>query len=732
MNASVDKPLSDDLLRIINATHHDPFSILGMHPLGSQSDAAADTLIRLYLPGARTATLMCQKQEFALARIEGTDFFEWRGIEKYIKSRYQIHWFDRYNQEHLQYDPYSFAPILGDLDVHLFNEGQHWNIYQLLGAHQREIDGVKGVTFATWAPNAERISVVGDFNEWDGRRHPMRVRGGSGLWELFIPGLTTGSLYKFEIRNRQSGDIFLKADPFGQAFEMRPQTSAIVTQSDYEWQDAIWIQSRATKNVLKSPCSVYEIHLGSWRRGWANEFLNYRELAHQIVDYVKPLGFTHIEILPISEHPLDDSWGYQTTGYFAPSSRFGTPDDFRYFVDYLHQHNLGIILDWVPAHFPKDAHALAKFDGTALYEHEDPRLGEHRDWGTLIYNYGRNEVRNFLLSNALFWLKEFHLDGLRVDAVASMLYLDYSREEGDWLPNKYGGNENLDAISFLRHFNELCHGHCPGVIIAAEESTAWPQVTRPTWLGGLGFTMKWNMGWMHDTLTYMTKDPIHRQYHHNQLTFGMMYAFTENFVLPFSHDEVVHGKGSMIGKMPGDDWQKFANLRLLYTYMFTYPGTKLLFMGCEFAQWGEWSHHRSLDWQLLDYAPHHGIHDTVRDLNHLYCNRPELYERSFEWNGFEWLDCHDSTQSIISYIRKNDTGFVIVLLNFTPLPRHAYRVGVPVAGRYKELFNSDSMFYGGSNLGNAEGLYTQDIPWMNHPYSIEITLPPLAGLIIAL
>lgn len=732
MNASVDKHLSDDLLRIINATHHDPFSVLGMHPLGNKADAAADTLVRLYLPGARAATLVCQKQEFALTRVEGTDFFEWRGIEKYLKSRYQVRWFDRYNREHCEYDPYSFAPILGDLDVHLFNEGQHWNIYQLLGAHEREIDGVKGVTFATWAPNAERISVVGDFNEWDGRHHPMRVRGGSGLWELFIPGLTTGSLYKFEIRNRQSGDIFLKADPYGQAFEMRPQTSAIVTSSTYEWSDAIWMQARAAKNVLKSPCSVYEIHLGSWRRGWSNEFLNYRELAHQIVDYVKPLGFTHIEILPISEHPLDDSWGYQTTGYFAPSSRFGTPDDFRYFVDYLHQHNLGIILDWVPAHFPKDAHALAKFDGTALYEHEDPRLGEHRDWGTLIYNYGRNEVRNFLLSNALFWLKEFHLDGLRVDAVASMLYLDYSREDGDWLPNQYGGNENLDAISFLRQFNELCHGHCPGVIIAAEESTAWPQVTRPTWLGGLGFTMKWNMGWMHDTLTYMTKDPIHRQYHHNQLTFGMMYAFTENFVLPFSHDEVVHGKGSMIGKMPGDDWQKFANLRLLYTYMFTYPGTKLLFMGSEFAQWGEWSHHRSLDWHLLDYAPHRGIHDAVKDLNHLYKNHPELYERSFEWNGFEWLDCHDSTQSIISYIRKNDTGFVIVLLNFTPLPRHAYRVGVPVAGRYKELFNSDSMFYGGSNLGNAEGLHTQDIPWMNHPYSVEITLPPLAGLIIAL
>jgi 1,4-alpha-glucan branching enzyme len=732
MNAQADKPLSDDLMRIINATHHDPFNVLGKHPLGDRSDAAADTLIRVYLPGARTVTLMSQGQEFILRRIEGTDFFEWRGIGKYIKDTYQIHWYDRYNQVHLDYDPYTFAPFLGELDVHLFNEGQHWNIYELLGAHEREIDGVKGVTFATWAPNAERISVVGDFNEWDGRRHPMRVRGASGLWELFIPGLSAGSLYKFEIRNRQTGNIFLKADPYGRAFELRPQTSAIVVNSHYEWKDSFWLQARAERNWLKSPFSVYELHLGSWRRGWANEFLNYRELAHQIVDYIKPLGFTHIEVLPVSEHPFDDSWGYQTTGYFAPTSRFGTPDDFKYFVDYLHQHDIGIILDWVPAHFPKDAFALAKFDGTALYEHEDPRLGEHRDWGTLIYNYGRNEVRNFLLSNALFWLKEFHIDGLRVDAVASMLYLDYSREDGDWLPNQYGGNENIEAIYFLRQFNELCHGQCPGALVIAEESTAWPQVTRPTWVGGLGFTMKWNMGWMHDTLNYISQDPIHRQYHHNQLTFGMMYAFTENFMLPFSHDEVVHGKGSMIGKMPGDDWQKMANLRLLYTYMFTYPGSKLLFMGSEFAQWSEWSNHRSLDWHLLDNAPHRGIHDTVKDLNHLYRNRSELYERSFEWNGFEWLDCHDSTQSIVSYIRKSDTGFVIVLLNFTPVPRHAYRVGVPVAGHYKELFNSDSSFYGGSNLGNAEGLHSQDIPWMNHPYSIEITLPPLAGLIIAL
>lgn len=732
MNLQADKRITDELMRIIQATHHDPFAVLGKHPLQNSGNPLVDTCVRVYLPGAHNASLVSGSNEFAMVRIEGTDFFEWFGLEKNLPVKYQINWLDRFNSVHLDYDPYSFAPFLGDLDIHLFNEGQHWNIYQLMGAHEREIDGIKGVTFATWAPNAERISVVGDFNEWDGRRHTMRVRGGSGLWELFIPGLPAGVLYKFEIRNRQTGDVFLKADPYGQAFEMRPQTSGMVYTSQFEWQDNYWLQTRANTNWLKAPFSVYELHLGSWRRGWANEFLNYREIAHQLVDYIKPLGFTHIEILPVSEHPLDDSWGYQTTGYFAPTSRFGSPDDFRYFVNYLHQHQIGIILDWVPAHFPKDAHALARFDGTALYEHEDPRLGEHRDWGTLIYNYGRSEVKNFLLANALFWLKEFHIDGLRVDAVASMLYLNYSREDGDWIPNQYGGNENLDAIAFLRQFNDLCHGQCPGALVIAEESTAWPQVTRPTWVGGLGFTMKWNMGWMHDTLNYMNKDPVHRQFHHNQLTFGMMYAFTENFMLPFSHDEVVHGKGSMIGKMPGDDWQKFANLRLLYTYMWTYPGAKLLFMGCEFGQWSEWAHQRSLDWSLLDFHTHKGLHNCIADLNAIYKNRSELHERSFEWNGFEWLDCNDSTQSILSYTRKSDTGFVIVILNFTPVPRQGYRLGVPVAGHYKELLNSDSEFYAGSNLGNVYGMQSQPIPWMNHPNSIELTLPPLAGLVIAL
>jgi len=733
LNAKQDKRLPNELLRIIAATHHDPFEVLGRHPLGAAANVACDTLIRVYLPGARNASLLTHQGSQPLVRIEGTDFFEWSGLGKLIPTAYQVEWVDRHNNAHCEFDPYCFAPQLGELDIHLFNEGQHWNIYEHLGSHPHKVDEVDGVLFATWAPSAERISVVGDFNDWDGRHHPMRVRGGSGLWEVFIPGVKPGALYKFEVRNRESGSVFLKTDPYGQAFEMRPLTGSIVTaKDDYQWRDGNWMDNRAKWDWQHSPLSIYEVHLGSWRRGWIGEFLNYREIAHQLVDYVKPLGFTHIEVLPISEHPLDDSWGYQTTGYFAPTSRFGTPADFRYFVDYLHQHGLGIILDWVPAHFPKDAHALARFDGTALYEHEDPRLGEHRDWGTLIYNYGRNEVRNFLLANALFWLKEYHIDGLRVDAVASMLHLDYSREEGEWIPNIHGGNENLEAMAFLQQLNVLCHGQHPGTLVIAEESTSWPQVTGPTWVGGLGFSMKWNMGWMHDTLTYMTKEPVHRQYHHDQLTFGMMYAFTENFQLPFSHDEVVHGKGSMINKMPGDDWQKFANLRLLYTYMYSYPGTKLLFMGCEFGQWSEWAQARSLDWNLLDYDLHRGLQGLVKDLNHQYRAQPALHQRSFQGDGFEWVDCHDSTQSIISFIRKSDKDFILVVLNFTPVPRSNYRIGVPAAGTYYEVLNSDSSFYGGSNLGNGNPLYTQDVPWMNHAQSLEITLPPLGALFLKL
>src|SRR5690554_5201026 len=703
VNLQQGQRLTTPMLRIIGASHHDPFEVLGKHhiapPSISTNAPAPDTCVRCFLPGARCASLILKDKAVEMSRVEGTDFFEWYGAAEHIESAYQIEWRDRYDQVRREYDPYCFAPQLSDFDLHLFGEGQNWSIYNKLGAHLHQVGGVSGVLFATWAPNAERVSVVGDFNAWDGRQHPMRVRGGSGVWELFIPGLSGGELYKFEIRNRTSSKIFLKTDPYGQMFEHRPKTSSIVAPpSQHQWQDSQWLEQRAQWNWQHAPLSIYEVHLGSWRRGPNGEFLNYRELAHQLVEYVKPLGFTHIEVLPLTEHPLDDSWGYQTTGYYAPTSRFGTPDDFRYFVDYLHRHGLGLILDWVPAHFPKDGHALAQFDGTALYEHADPRMGEHPDWGTLVYNFSRNEVRNFLLANALYSLKEFHNDGLRVDAVAAMLHLDYSRNPGEWIPNIYGGNENLEAMHFLSELNVLCHGQHPGAMIIAEESTAWPQVTRPTWVGGLGFSMKWNMGWMHDSLNYMSQDPIFRKYHHDQLTFGMMYAFTENFVLPFSHDEVVHGKGSMINKMPGDDWQKFANLRLLYTYLYTYPGSKLLFMGSEFGQWAEWAHGKQLDWHLLDGQFHQGLQCLVRDLNHLYTASPSLYRHSYEPDGFEWIDCHDSTQSVVSYLRKGGDEFTIVVLNFTPTPRENYRIGVPVAGSYRELINSDSTFYAGSNL----------------------------------
>lgn len=717
--------------RIASATHHDPFEVLGKHDLPS-TQGENSCVVRVFLPSSSDVKLQIGTTSLAMNRVPNSDFFEFIGAKTLFTERYKVQWIDRHGNQRTEYDPYSFAPILGDLDLHLFGEGQNLNIYHHLGAHFTTIDGVEGVTFATWAPSAERVSVVGDFNDWDGRAHPMRVRGGTGVWEVFIPGVKPDTLYKYEIRNRHTQALLLKADPYGQAFEVRPATSSrVVAPSRYEWKDQSWMNHRAQWNWQTAPVSIYEVHLGSWRRGDGDAFLSYRDLAHQLGDYASYMGYTHVEILPVTEHPLDASWGYQTTGYFAPTSRFGTPDEFRYFVDYLHQKGVGVIVDWVPAHFPKDVHALARYDGSALYEHEDPRLGEHRDWGTLIYNYGRNEVRNFLIANALFWLKEFHIDGLRVDAVASMLYLNYSRNEGDWLPNKYGGKENLEAIQFLQQLNHVCHGECPGAMVIAEESTAWPQVTRPTWVGGLGFTLKWNMGWMHDTLVYMSKDPIFRQFHHDQLTFGMMYAFTENFQLPFSHDEVVHGKGSMLRKMPGDDWQKFANLRLLYTYLYTYPGAKLLFMGSEFGQWNEWSEARSLDWHLLNEGTHHkGVQTLVRDLNKLYTSLPSLHEKSYQHDGFEWVDCHDSTQSVVSYLRKSSTGFTLVVLNFTPTPRNNYRIGVPSAGCYHEIFNSDSNYYGGSNLGNPENIYSENIPWMNHNQSIQLNLPPLGGLLI--
>jgi 1,4-alpha-glucan branching enzyme len=717
--------ITDSQRRIIEARHHDPFEVLGLH-----GDGATDNLL-VFLPHAHEVSVT--EQRLPMTRISGTDLFTWSGPSNTIMQPYRLYWTDDDGQEHVRYDPYTFAPQIADFDLHLFGEGKHWHVYRVLGAHEHVVDGIPGVLFATWAPNAERVSVVGDFNRWDGRAHPMRCRGGGGVWELFIPGLSAGALYKFEVRSRTGGHILLKTDPYGQQFETRPKTAAVVTaDSEFAWQDADWVTQRRDRDWLHAPISVYEVHLGSWQRDEDGDFLNYRDLAHRLAEYVTKMGFTHIQLMPVTEHPLDASWGYQTTGYFAPTSRFGSPDEFRYFVDYLHRHDIGVFLDWVPAHFPKDSHGLARFDGTPLYEHEDPRRGEHRDWGTLIYNYGRAEVRNLLLASANYWLEEFHLDGLRVDAVASMLYLDYSREADDWTPNIYGGNENLEAIDFLRDMNELSHGEHPGTLMIAEESTAWPQVTRPTWLGGLGFTLKWNMGWMHDILTYMSKDPVHRHYHHDQLTFGLLYAFTENFVLPFSHDEVVHGKGSMLNKMPGDEWQRFANLRMLYTFMFTYPGAKLLFMGNEFGQGDEWHHDQALDWYVLDYPLHQGVQQLVSDLNRVYRSESALYAHSYEAQGFEWIDCHDAAQSVLSFLRRDQDQCTLTVLNFTPIPRHNYRIGVPQAGVYHELINSDSEFYGGGNVGNPPQFVSEDVAWMNRPYSLQLTLPPLAGLVLKL
>jgi 1,4-alpha-glucan branching enzyme len=715
--------LDDNHLKIQAARHHDPFNVLGLHRHGDIGS------ICVYAPNTRHMFLHTQNIE--MQRIQRSDFFYWQGDANQISPPYQLRRLDDHDQESVFYDPYCFAPLIADFDLHVFGEGRHWHIHHILGANARTVDGVQGILFATWAPNAERVSVVGDFNNWDGRRHPMRNRGAGGVWEVFIPGIQPGALYKFEIRNRDSGQISLKSDPYGRHFEMRPHTASVVCcENTWRWQDDAWMQSRKNFDWLHQPISIYEVHLGSWQRDEHGRFLNYRELAHRLVDYIQHTGFTHIELLPITEHPLDASWGYQTTGYFAATSRFGSQDDFRYFVEYCHRHGIGVFLDWVPAHFPKDAHGLARFDGSALYEHEDPRRGEHRDWGTLIYNYGRNEVKNFLLASALCWLEDYHIDGLRVDAVASMLYLDYSREAGDWIPNQYGGNENLEAIQFLRELNIVTHQQHPGTVIMAEESTAWPQVTRPTDTGGLGFSMKWNMGWMHDTLSYMSKDSVYRHYHHNQLTFGLLYLFSENFVLPFSHDEVVHGKGSLLRKMPGDEWQAYANLRLLFTYMFTYPGKKLLFMGCEFGQGTEWNHHTTLDWYVLQYDHHQGAQKLVADLNRLYRSLPALHRHDFEHQGFEWIDCNDRDQSVLSYMRQSDGETVIVVLNFTPVPRTHYRLGVPHAGVYHEILNSDSAYYAGSNLGNGGNLNTENIAWMNRPHSLLLTLPPLGAVIL--
>jgi 1,4-alpha-glucan branching enzyme len=630
-------------------------------------------------------------------------------------------------------DPYAITPLMTDFDRYLFGEGRNWNIYRRMGAHCRTVNGEVGVNFAVWAPNAQSIQVVGDFNHWDGRQHAMRKQIPSGVWELFVPQAKVGQKYKFRIRTLD-GQTVDKSDPFGFYAELPPRTASVITElSAYTWNDQEWMTRRAQENQLKKPISIYEVHLGSWRRdsrgihGW----MNYREIAHQLVDYCRQMGFTHIELMPVSEHPFTGSWGYQTVGYFSITSRYGTPEDFKYLVNYCHQNGIGVLIDWVPAHFPKDGHGLRRFDGSALYEHEDPRQGEHPDWGTMIFNYGRNEVRNFLISNALFWLDEYHIDGLRVDAVASMLYLDYSRKHGEWVPNAHGGRENLDAIHLLREFNTQAHAQYPGVLTIAEESTAWPGVSRPVETGGLGFSLKWNMGWMNDTLRYMRNDPIHRKYQHDQLTFSLIYAFTENFTLPLSHDEVVHGKGALVAQMAGDLWQKFANLRLLYTYMWTHPGKKLLFMGSELAQWHEWNYDAEIQWDLLKWDNHSGMQKLMGDLNRLLVREKSLHEIDFSNDGFEWVDCLSREDSSLAYLRYADdrSDCLLVCCNFTPVVRD-YRVGVPREGFYREILNSDSSYYGGTNVGNFPGVKSEAIPHHGRPFSVNIKLPPLGALVM--
>jgi len=719
----------EEIAQILRAEHSDPFHILGMHLVEVQGKAAV--AIRAFLPRTHDAWVVRgpnMDSVVPLQRIHADGFFEavFPGEQAMFPYRLRT---DYAGQTEFE-DPYRFPVVLSDFDLYLLGEGTYYKTYEKLGAHIVEIAGVRGVSFAVWAPNAKRVSVVGNFNNWDGRRHPMRIRGATGVWEIFIPGLREGEIYKFEIKGRYRSYLGLKADPYGFYCEHRPKTASIVYDLDrYPWNDQTWMAERAARQGLRTPMSVYEVHLGSWRRSpeEGHGVLCYRELAVQLAEYVGKMGFTHVELMPVTEHPLDESWGYQTTGYFAATSRYGTPDDFMYFVDYLHQHGIGVILDWVPAHFPSDAHGLAFFDGTYLYEHADPRMREHPDWGTRIFNYGRTEVRSFLWASALFWLEKYHIDGLRVDAVASMLYLDYSRKAGEWVPNAFGGNENLAAISFIKRFNELIHEHQPGTLTIAEESTSWPMVSRPTYVGGLGFSLKWNLGWMHDMLQYFSVDPIFRRYHHSNLTFSLLYAFNENFMLVLSHDEVVHGKRSLLAKMPGDYWQQFANLRALYAFLYAHPGKKMLFMGAELGQWIEWNSARSLDWNLLDYEPHRKLNDLVVQLNHLQRAERALYEIDFEHTGFEWIDFHDADHSVIAFLRKGQTpgDHIVVVCNFTPEPHYGYRVGVPENRFYREILNTDDVRFGGSGVTNATGRQAIPMAWQNQPCHVELTLPPL-------
>ena len=719
------KVLPVDVQKLLSACHSDPFHILGLHEVSGQ------WRIRLYKPRVKKAYVVLATKRLAMQRVPNTDLFEAVLDASLEVNEYQFETLDEAGNKATFHDPYRFLPMLSAEDTYLFNAGEHYYAYRFMGARAHTAAGIDGVLFVVWAPNAERVSVVGGFNDWDGRVHPMRTNGSSGLWELFIPDIATGQVYKYELRNRHNGKIYLKMDPYARETECRPATASVIPHSDeHVWSDQHWLSRRSCLNWLHQPISIYEMHLGSWQLAADGRFLSYREIAEKLVPYLQKMAYTHVQLLPITEFPFDGSWGYQVTGYFAPTRRFGLPKDFAYFVDYLHQHDIGVFLDWVPAHFPKDSHALARFDGSPLYEHEDPLLGEHKDWGTLIFNYGRKEVQSFLISSALYWLEEFHIDGLRVDAVASMLYLDYSRDEGEWRPNKFGGNENLEAVDFIRKLNEAAHARYPGVLMMAEESTSWPGVSHPTYVGGLGFSMKWNMGWMNDTLEYMSLDPIYRQYHHDKLTFALFYAFTENFILPLSHDEVVHLKKSLLSKMPGDQWQQFANLRLLYAYMFTQPGKKLLFMGGDIGQYDEWDHDAAVQWDLLKYPYHQGIQNLVADLNRLYRAEPSLYHYDFAQAGFEWINCHDSSQSVLAYRRLAEHESLIVVLNFTPLPRHDYCIGVPEAGFYTEILNTDAEIYGGCSLGNMGGIRADSRPWGGFKHSLRMTVPPLAAIVL--
>jgi len=724
----------DSLGSILDGTSPFPKDLLGAHALENQQAWA----VRGYFPGVQQAWLVDQRSGATLPmrRLHPAGFYE--GVLPRLDPQPPAYRFKLSgasgNVTH-QIDPYSVEFSLTDFDRYLFGAGTHWKIYEKLGAHLRSIEGHQGVNFAVWAPNAQSVQVVGDFNHWDGRAHMMHKQSPSGIWELFIPGIGQGMKYKYRVRSIDGG-IIDKADPLAFYSELPPRTASIVHPLEYHWQDSEWIAQRAENQILEKPISIYEVHLGSWRKcdnanhGW----LGYKELAHQLVDYCKQMGFTHLELMPVSEHPFSGSWGYQTTGYFSVTSRYGSPEDFMYFVDYCHQHSIGVIIDWVPAHFPRDAHGLYRFDGTALYEHEDPRQGEHPDWGTMVFNYDRHEVRNFLISNALFWFDKFHIDGLRVDAVASMLYLDYSRKQGEWIPNHMGGRENLAAVHFVREFNRQCHSEFPGILTIAEESTAWAGVSHPVDVGGLGFSMKWNMGWMNDTLRYMRRDPIYRKHHQNDLTFSLIYAYSENFQLPLSHDEVVHGKGSLIGQMPGDLWQKFANLRLLFSYMWTHPGKKMLFMGGELAQWHEWNYDDQLQWELLEWETHAGIQRLVADLNRLHTNEKPLHQKDFSGEGFEWIDCQNAHDSVLVYLRKSHDAHsqehLLVCCNFTPVVR-PYRMGVPFVGGYREIFNSDAAIYGGSGVGNPGVIHADPhLPYHSQRASLEITIPPLGAVIL--